>query len=213
MRNLHLSLVAIFVSISLIILGGCLGKGTQKSTRLYMLQPLAISETDTEAGAVDDTFSLRVGPIRLPEYLNRPQVVTRTKENEIQLGVFHHWGEPLDRNFASTLAVNMARLLSTTKIILHPWAKKEDVRYVLSVDVIRFDGEFNGNATLHARWYLTHWEDDNPKVLATRISSYTETVGGDSYENLVVAESRALEAFSREIAEVIKGLPQERAGQ
>ncbi|UCE82633.1 MAG: membrane integrity-associated transporter subunit PqiC [Deltaproteobacteria bacterium] len=213
MRNLHLSLVAIFVSISLIILGGCLGKGTQEPTRLYMLQPLASSETNTEAGAVDDAFSLRVGPIRLPEYLNRPQIVTRTEENKIQLGVFHHWGEPLERNFASVLALNMSNLLSTTNIILHPWAKKEDVKYILAVDVIRFDGEFNGNATLHARWYLTHWEDDNPKVLATRISRYTETVGGESYENLVVAESRALEAFSREIAEVIKGLPQEGAGQ
>jgi uncharacterized lipoprotein YmbA len=213
MRNLHLSLVAILISISLIILGGCLGKGTQKPTRLYMLQPLASSETDTEAGAVDNTFSLRVGPIRLPEYLNRPQIVTRTDENKIQLGVFHHWGEPLENNFAGVLALNMSSLLSTTNIILHPWAKKDEVKYVLTVDVVQFDGEFNGNATLHARWYLTHWDDNNPKVLATKISRYTEPVGGESYDNLVIAESRALEAFSREIAEVIKGLPQEGSGQ
>jgi uncharacterized lipoprotein YmbA len=195
------------------VLGGCLGKGTQKPTRLYMLQPLASSETNTEAGAVDDTFSLLVGPIRIPEYLNRPQIVTRTADNEIQLGVFHHWGEPLERNFASALAVNMSNLLSTTNIVLHPWARKKDVKYVLAVDVIRFDGEFNGNATLYARWYLTHWEGRNREVIATKISKHTETVGDESYENLVVAESRALEAFSREIAEVIKGLPQEGAGQ
>jgi uncharacterized lipoprotein YmbA len=107
----------------------------------------------------------------------------------------------------------MSNLLSTTNIVLHPWARKKDVKYVLAVDVIRFDGEFNGNATLYARWYLTHWEGRNREVIATKISKHTETVGDESYENLVVAESRALEAFSREIAEVIKGLPQEGAGQ
>ena len=104
MRNLHLSLVAIFVSISLLILGGCLGKGTQEPTRLYMLQPLASSETDTEAGAVDDTFSLRVGPIRLPEYLNRPQIVTRTDENKIQLG-----GVPYCQSFGERSCYRLRR--------------------------------------------------------------------------------------------------------
>ena len=74
---------------------------------------------------------------------------------------------------------------------------------------IRFDGDLGENALLIARWTL--FSGDGEDVLFMQRSSFSEPVNGDSYEALVSAESRALCALSREIAEAIQTLESRKA--
>jgi len=147
-------LTGIVLIISIFFFGGCLGKGTQKPTEFYLLQPInpSIEEQGVAAG---EGAVLGIGPVRVRDYLNRPQIVTRTSTNAITIHDFHYWGEPLSANFTAILAQNLSFLLSTNRIFVFPYRSKQELQidYQVVVDVIRFDGETGGEATLQAQYY------------------------------------------------------------
>jgi uncharacterized lipoprotein YmbA len=56
-----------------------------------------------------------------------------------------------------------------------------------------------------ARWSIVEGEDKN--LLWIKRSSYSESVDGSGYTAFVAAQSRLVDALSREIAETIRALP------
>jgi len=207
MRFTHLRLLGLYQMVSLLVLGGCLGKGTQDPTKYYLLQPIASSVSgEQQTGAKDNGISVGVGPVRMREYLNRPQVVTRTGENEIQIGQFHNWAEPLGDNFSTILATNLSTLLETNQIALWPWGRKiKYLEYQVMADVMRFDGALGGDAVLFVRWYIvSHKEGMKTKEITAKKSTFTAPMEGENYEALVTVMSKILGDFSREVAETIK---------
>lgn len=208
MRFTYFRLVGkwIFLIIALMVLGGCLGKGTQDPTKYYLLQPIASSATWEQTAAEDGGYAVGVGPVRMREYLDRSQIVTRTGENEVNIGLFHNWAEPLRENFSANLANNLSILLETNAIALWPWGgRRVHVDRQVTVDVIRFDGVLGGEAVLIARWYMLNYgEDKKAQEITPKKSTFTAPMEADTYEALVAAMSKTLEDFSREVAAAIK---------
>jgi uncharacterized lipoprotein YmbA len=192
------------------VLGGCLGKGTQDPTKYYLLQPIASSTLGEQAGAENGEFSIGVGPVRMPEYLDRSQIATRAGENEIHIAQFHNWAEPLRDNFSAILAINLSVLLETNQLVLWPWGRRiEHVDYQVLVDVIRFDGVLGGEAELFVRYYIFRYKEGmKTEEVIPKKSTFTAPMEGESYEALVAAMSKTLEDFSREVAEAIKSSSQ-----
>ena len=72
--------------------------GKQSSpTRLYTLTALAREGSPQPAGG--QGLAIGVGPVELPEYVNRPQIVTGDSGNELRRAEFEQWAEPLETNF------------------------------------------------------------------------------------------------------------------
>jgi uncharacterized protein len=200
------TLAGSFLIVCLVLLGGCLGKGTQKPTEFYLLQPLNSSMEDQGEASGEGTV-LAIGPVRVREYLNRPQIVTRTSTNEIKIHDFHYWGEPLSSNFTSILAQNLSVLLSTDRILIFPYRSKQElpVDYQVVVDVIRFDGEPGVEATLITQYYILAFDENERKQIVTRQPSFSKPLTDKSFDTLVATMSELVGDFSREIAEKIKG--------
>jgi hypothetical protein len=188
-----------------IIFGGCLGKGTQKPTEFYLLQPLEPATGEQEA-TNDEGIVLGIGPVRIRQYLNRPQIDTRTSTNEITIHDFHYWGEPLDSNFTSVLAQNLSILLSSSRILIFPYRSKQElpIDHQIVVDVIRFDGEPGVAAALEAQYYLIGSEENERQQVVARKTTLTKPIADDRHEALVSAMSELVADLSREIAEEIK---------
>jgi len=72
----------------------------------------------------------------------------------------------------------------------------------VGVEVVQFDGTLGGEVVLIVQWGV--FEADGKKLLMGKRSSFKEPTGAATYEALVAAESRAVAALSREIAEAIK---------
>lgn len=206
-------LMGIVLIISFLILGGCLGKGTQKDTKFYLLEPISgwssVEHASTDVGTGLEGTGLAIGPVRLREYLNRPQMVTSSKENKVIVQDFHSWGEPLDRNVTIVLAVNLSRLLATNRIVIFPWRKRPpDLDYQVVADVIRFDGELGGEVSLIAHYYIWDWHKERSGGELRRIgvwkSSFSRQTQDASHEALVSAMSELVGDLSREIAEKIE---------
>jgi uncharacterized lipoprotein YmbA len=107
---------------------------------------------------------LAIGPVRVREYLSRPEIVTRTQENKIVVHDFHSWGEPLDRNFTAVLGANLSNLLSTDRIVFFPWRRRPNFDYQIVLDVMRFEGDLGGEASLIVHYYI--WGDFSREIAA-----------------------------------------------
>jgi uncharacterized lipoprotein YmbA len=198
-------LTEILLFLSFVFLGGCLGGGTQKPTDYYLLQPFrsAMAEQGAAAG---EGIVLGIGPVRMQEYLNRPQIVTRTSTSEINLHEFHYWGEPLSTNFTVVLAQNLSALLSTDRIFIFPYRNKQTLplQYQVVVEVIRFDGEPGVEASLLAQYSILQFQENGMKELVTRQPSFSKPLADKSYKTLVATMSELVADLSRQIAGEIK---------
>ena len=189
----------------LFLLTGCLdlGSGTTQTTRLYVLSPMTTAEAPA-AIRQDGDFALGVGPLSLPSYLKRPQVVTRISDNEIVTADFANWAEPLDRNFQRVLTENLSLLLGTEAVYPHPWRRTLKPAYRLQLGVIRFDANLTGDAVLTARWEVL---DGRGQPLTDKTKSvYRQAVAREDMAGVVTAMSLALEDLSREIAAAVARL-------
>jgi uncharacterized lipoprotein YmbA len=187
-----------------LLLGGCLGKGTQKDTRFYLLEPISGISSGERASVEGEGIMLAIGPVRVREYLNRPQIVTRTQENKIMLHDFHSWGEPLDKNFTAVLGGNLSNLLSTDRIVFFPWRRKPNFDYQIVVDVMRFDGDLGEELIVHYKIWAVGESEGEDRRIGIWKSSFSRQTRDDSFEALVSAMSELVGDFSREIAAKIK---------
>ena len=206
MGHISLRLTVISLCVFPLALGGCLnlGGGTQQTTKFYVLNSLYSAQEDIRTQTVGSDFTVGIGPVELPQYVNRPQVVTRTSRNELEVAPFARWAESLDENCSRVLAENLTVLLSTDRVIVYPWKRTVPIDYQVVVDVTRFDGALGGDVSMRARWTLLG--DDGKKMLLRRQSSFSEKTDATTYEALVAAQSRILAELSREIAEKITAI-------
>ena len=194
--------VVIIFSTLWLVLSGCASSPTP---RFYLLSSLEATSQEMKPSAEERCFSIGIGPINIPDYIDRPQIVTRGAPIEFKLAEFDRWGEPVKDNLKRVLAKNLSILLCTKTIAFFPWRGGIPIDYRIEMDVFRLDGSLGGNVSLEAWWMI--FSGDGKKMLIAKKSTFTEAVGGQDYKSLVGAESRALGTLSREIAEVIKTLP------
>jgi uncharacterized protein len=191
-------LAAVSLVASLLGLGACAGT----PSRFYLLNTLSASETVPATAAAQGPV-IGVGPITLPKYLDRPQIVTRVGRNQLALGEFDRWAEPLQDNVLRVLAENLVHLIPTDQILLHPWPRSVTLDYQVSMEVLQFDGWLGGESTLLARWSIL---DGAEHELFNRMVHLHAPTGGQDYDALVVAMNQMLETLSRDIATGIQRL-------
>jgi uncharacterized lipoprotein YmbA len=187
--------------ISLMLLAGC---ASTEPSRFYMLTPMPGLDAEVLSETVAQNLSVGVGPISMPDYLDRQQIVTTSNQNEIKMSEFDRWAGSLEDSVARVLSENLSVLLSTDNVLLFPWRGAITVDYQIGVEVIQFDGELGGNASLIARWGI--FSPKEKKVLLVKKSSFTEPAGEKGYEALVAAQSRALGRLSSDMAAAVKSL-------
>jgi uncharacterized protein len=178
-------------------LAGC---ADSQPTRFYTLAPLQ-DAPDASMPATPPDLTVGVGPVTLPPYLDRPQLVTRAGSNRVVLADFDSWAEPLDGLFARVLAENLALRLGTDDVLLLPQRRLTALDYQVEVDVTRFDVDTNGNAVLDARWWVL--DRDGERVLRNGRSTITEPIQAGDQTAAAAGLSRVLGAMSAEIAQAL----------
>ncbi len=189
----------------LILLGGC---GSSSVTRFYILRSLndAMNKNERQGPEKERCASIGIGPVRVADYLDRLQIVTRVTPNEVRVAEFDQWAEPLKQNIPRVLAENLSALLCTKVVVLFPWNASVPIDYQVEVEVNRLDGSLGGNSTLEAQW-MAFDVRGSKRMQATKKLIFAEPVEGQDYQTLVSAHSRNLELLSRDIAAAIKTFP------
>src|SRR5262249_12123234 len=133
-------------------LAGC---GNTQPTRFYVLSAIP----QKPAQSPGQGAAIGVGPITIPQYLDRPQIVTRTGDNQLALGEFDDWGGTLDDNIKLTLASNLATLLETDRVSLFPWKDAAPIEYQVTIDIETFEANDQGTAVLSVFWSIINPKD------------------------------------------------------
>jgi len=186
------------------IFSGC-ASSTQPS-KFYVLSAIPQSEATSQKTTDDTDILIGIGPITLPAYLNRSQIVTRTSENELKLAEFHLWAEPLKDNISRVLMESLSGLLNTNQIVIYPWRASSSVAYQITLDVVRFDVGPDGDAVMNVYW--TVYGIDSKEALLTKKSVFSASAKSKDYKAMVAAQNQTLMKFSREIASTIKKIHQ-----
>ena len=175
------------------------GCGGTPVTRLYLLTPLPLTETQDQLAR---PLALGIGPIRLPTHLDRPEIVIEGNSHQIQLNEFDQWAEPLDENITSVLATNLAILLDTQQVSRYPWPPGTKVDYRITLDIDRFVAKSQGPVELVAHWAVRRSATGKPIIKKTL--KLSEALAGDTIEEVVAAQSRILARLAQSIAEQMK---------
>jgi len=206
MRIEHLRPLSILLLAFGLIMGSCspFGAGTQRDTKYYVLSSMQSEAQPVQPLANLPDIGIGVGPIRMPLYLDRSDIVTRGSLNEVEIADFAQWAGPLQENFSRVLAENLSVLLATDKVGVFPFVRRDSLDYNITVYVTRFDGMQGDKAHLRARWSILDGKRKKSLFEKHTVASHpTET---DTTEALIAAKSSTLGQLSREIAEAIEAI-------
>ena len=195
-KNLTVALVFLLPALT-----GC---GTSAPAKFYLLNSISAPVKDASISEKRTPVTIGIGPVDFPSYLDRQQIVTRISENEVNLSMFHEWAGPLKEDFIRVLVENLSAMNPGDLFAVYPMRGSSPADFHLEIEVLRLDGTLGGDVLLIARWAV--FGKDNERMLLTRKSTIREPTGAADYGSLVAAESRAVEALSREIAAVMNGL-------
>ncbi|HYB44089.1 MAG TPA: PqiC family protein [Candidatus Methylomirabilis sp.] len=192
--------------VALAVAVAALGIGCSVSdpTRYYVLT--SAPGAAGGAGSPGSGAAVGVGPVSIPEYLDRVQMVTRDGGGRVQIWPYQVWAEPLDQGIMRVLMEDLAAGIPTDRVVAFPWsaAMQQILQYQVQVSVLRFDGQTGGAVALETRWRLV---GKGGQEIAFRRSTVTEAAGGAGYEPLAAAMSRAVGSLAREIASEIRAQP------
>lgn len=179
--------------------GGCVGRSLP--ARFYVLTGASRTTATAPAEPVKGPV-LGVGPVTLPRYLERTNIVTR-RGAQMDVAEFDRWGEPLSEGVPRVIAAHLAALVQTERIVVFPWSSDRTIEQQVVIDVTRFDGTVGGEVLLEARWRVL---GPDRQDLVLRYSTVREATGEPGYLGLVDAMSRSLAVLSEEIARSVKEL-------
>ena len=196
---------AIAAGLGALLLGACsvLVPRPDRS-RFYVLTPLPVTDPTSSATPPRRNLALGLGPVNVPSYLDRPEIVTRVNPNELRPAGQDRWAEPLATQIRDTLAMNLAALLKTDRVVAFPWYGGTALDYVVTVDVYAFERGPENHADLVARWLLKDGRAGT--VLRAEESRLQEAAASEATADLVAALSRTLAELSRAIAGAIEGV-------
>ena len=115
-----------------------------------------VLSSSAEAGQVPQgrPLTIGLGPIALPPYLNRPEMVRRVAPNELVFDEFNRWSEPLKENFTRALGSDLQQLMEIDNLVAFPWYSTTKMDYAIEVSVMRFEQQPDGEVVLDARFSI-----------------------------------------------------------
>lgn len=164
--------------------------------------PAQAATVRADAGAAQQSvqYSVAVGPVRVPEIVDRPQFVLRRGPNQVELSEQHRWAQSLRAEIADAVAGNLGRLLPQARTISANGAAGQDADYRVTLNVEQFDAVPGAGVTVRAAWTLRGAAGGAARTGETLVS---EPVAEAGYDALAAGFSRAVAKMSAQIAEAL----------
>jgi uncharacterized lipoprotein YmbA len=171
--------------------------GSSPPVRYYALAPMS-TEPRQEA---NDPVVLGLGPLSMPEYLNRSQIVTRGAGAEMNVDEYSRWAEPLGPALHRIVSTDVDNLLDGVVVVAFPYDSmiRAQVNYRVLGEVSRFDADQSGQVILEVLWGVSEVGAD--VVVAPHRSHYkAQAASAGNPATMAEAMNEALLLFSQDIA-------------
>ena len=148
-------------------------------------------------------YRVTIGPVSLPETIDRQQVVLRVAPNRYAISDLDRWAEPLKREIPRVLAEDLARQLPEARVAAHMQYEGSGAEFRLPVDLLRFESAPAEAITLEALWSVRNGANER---LHEAHSIIVEPVSAPGVAPLVAAHAKALAGLAREMAGAVEAL-------
>ena len=183
-----------------LLLGGCtILEPRPDPSRFFTLSAVAPSP-DSPPGSV----AVGLGPVRVPAYLDRPELATRVATSEVSFSSTDRWAEPLSASLRRVLAENLSAILGTEDILAFPWPVGARIDWAVAVDVVRFERTPANEVEVAARWVVR--EGAGGHVRVARETRHTQKANGTDTAAAIEAWNEAVAALGDDIAAAIASL-------
>jgi len=190
------AIAALALALVVLLATGC---ASAPPVRFYVVTPLAGPAPAARAPGP----GVVVAAVRLPEYLERPQLVTRSGDNRLQLEEFHQWGGNLAKDLTRVMAENLSLLLGSDAVVAAPHTPRIRPDYRVELEVLRFERAGDGRVHLTAKWWLQRGADGSPLASPTTALASEPLPEPASAELTVAAMSGVYGELSRVIAQAV----------
>jgi uncharacterized protein len=182
-----------------LVLASCAGS---QPARFYTLTALEFSQTVGQEAQVKPGTVVAVGPVGIPDYLDRPQITVRTGDNELAFSEFDRWAGPLGEEIHRAMIENLSVLLRPRGIHVISWKTAVPGRMMVGLSVTRFEATSGGTVNFRALWGLTR--DGEKTAQLVRESVASKPLPRSGYGTIAATMSTVLADFSREVAAAIE---------
>lgn len=178
------------------LLGAC---SSAPKENFYTLNPAAVPSSAAPPAAPDHgaALGIAVGPVRVPEIVDRPQLVVRRGPTQIDLLEQHRWAQPLRAEIAQAIASGLRTQLPGARVALDRDAAAQNADVRVTVDISRFDAMPGDAVTVQALWSVRP-SNDRPPLAGQSLAR--EPLAGSGNEEIARAFARAVAGVSRDIA-------------
>lgn len=167
--------------------------------KFYLLNAeLSAPAKQNQTPALSPEPIIGLGPIHIPEYLNRQQMIVGISEYEYRLDENHRWAERLDQNIGRVLEQSLSTQIPY-QIVRHPWPLRQRIDFQASVDILKLHLDNNGYSRMSAHWVIKNRE----KTFSTKIYECKLPVPKDDFDTLVKLQSECVGKLSHEIADAL----------
>jgi len=181
-----------------VLVAGCISSSPQ--SRFFYLTP---NVTEAEKDSFDIGPDLvGVGPIQLPRYLMRPQMVTRTDGNRMIIDEFARWADSLNLQAGRAITENLTLLCKSTLVLPFPWRDDFEPDLRLIADVTRFEATTDGVVALDIRWAIT--KPGSGTRVSVHESRYRSSADASDPGSIAAGMSDVLAQLSRDAAAAMK---------
>jgi len=202
-KNIFLYCAVISYLIASLSLAGCLSVSNSPTSRFYALRTLDKSQVGQKLNFPANKI-IGVGPVKIPEYLNRPQIVTEDKNRMLTFAQFDRWGESLDFAINRLINENLIASFPGASIEMYPWNLFIPVRYKIYIDVVQMESRLDKDLFFAAQWSIIDLK--NKKMAITKRSEFRQSIKPHNYSGLVEALSTVCASLSNEIAQGLVSL-------
>jgi uncharacterized lipoprotein YmbA len=186
-------------SFLVIVLLGLMACGSNPVEDHYYSLVLAADDVMAPVRSEERKAQLIVGPIQLPEYLNRRGLAMQIDSNQIQTANHHFWAEPLEEAISKVLVRDIANLASGVTLDRGAgrWTDPGDCR--LRIEFDKFHATDRSRVVSSGRYWISSADSDVRQEF-----DVTESISADGHAHAVAALRRSLGTLATQITDTIE---------
>ncbi len=189
---------AVTCGLLIFVLSGCISVGSSPNPRFYMLKHLG-EDAVTQRFNIPPGKITVIGPVSIPQYLDRPQMVTQDDKGMMNIAQFDRWGESLDAEIARLIIENLNLMLPGGTFEVFPCNFAIPLNYQVIVGILQLDSNLKKDLLLVAQWSII--DADTRKMLFIKRTDLVQPINPHNYSGLADAFSKAVVSLSTEIAQ------------
>lgn len=185
----------ILMSCLCLLLVACQNSPKKNYYYLTAIDETEKSNGDSASQSTSITQLIGIGPITIPEYLSRSQIVDSQTNNTLLMADNAYWAEPLDKSITRVISLNLMHMNNSRSFTDFPWRNDSKPHYSLRLDIDDLSRS-GKNAKINATWELLN---NTTKATVERHHFVRSLAAGSGAKGLAQAYSQLLADLAKDM--------------